>query len=108
MSAWKSAMRLMTGIASHDPFLPQPGDVAGAIAELAENRVAVLAGVGAGGDKAARRAAQRHRLADQLDLAELFVMDLLRDAEMLDLRVGKDLVHPVDRARRHPRLVEPL
>ena len=61
----------------------------------------VLAGIGAGGREAARRAAQRHRLADQLDAAQRAVFDALRDPEMLDLRVGENLVDRIDRACRH-------
>src|SRR5207253_165199 len=100
ISAWKSAMRLITGmvLASHDMAPAQPGDVAVAVAELLEDRRGVLAGIGAGGLEPARRAAQAHRLADQFDAAERGMLDRLRDPEMLDLRVGEHLVDRIDRA----------
>src|SRR5580658_7323929 len=75
----------------HHSLLSEACDVTGAVAELAEDRLGVLAGVGARGFEAARRAAQGNRLADQLDIAKLGMMYGLSDAEMLDLRVGKHL-----------------
>jgi hypothetical protein len=77
-------------------------------AEFIEDGVGVLALVGAGGVEPARGAAEGHRLADQLDIPQLGMVNRLGDAEMLDLRVGEDLIHLVDRPRRHPGLVEPV
>src|SRR5215472_10749208 len=103
-------MRLMTGMtaSSDDAALAQPGDLAGVVAERLEDRLGVLAGFRAGGLETARRAAQGHGLTDQLDAAERRVLDRLSDPEMLDLRVGEDLVDPIDRAGRDTGLIEPL
>src|SRR5579885_2769975 len=93
---------------SDDAALAQAGDVGVGVAELAQDLVAVLAELGAGGFEPARRAAQRHRLADQAGGAEQRMLDRLGDAEMLYLRVGKYLVDRVDRAGGHAGAVEPV
>src|SRR6185312_12237537 len=78
------------------------------IPELAQHRVGVLAALRRRAVQPRRRAAQRDRLSDQVDAAERRMIDRLGDAQMLHLRVGEDLVHAVDRARRHARRVDDL
>ena len=79
-------------------WLLQPLDLGVVVAELAQHLGGVLALRGRCGDDVARRAAQRHRLAEVGDVA-----DLLHDAEVLHLRIGERLVDRVDRPARARR-----
>ena len=54
--------------------------------------------------------AHMDRLADNVERAKLRVIDRAADLQMLNLRVGEDLVDRVDRAARHAgfaQLVDP-
>ncbi|MGY4334582.1 hypothetical protein ACVWWG_008999 [Bradyrhizobium sp. LB7.2] len=75
-------------------------------AELLQHFVGLLAELRRPRHHPARRARQRHGLADQADVAVFIVRHLLRDAEMLDLRVFEHLVDGVDRPAGHAGLVE--
>src|SRR5258708_147165 len=58
--------------------------------------------------QARRRPAQRHGLSDKVEMPELRMLDRLSDAEMLDLRIGEDLIDRVDRSTRHPGAIEDI
>src|SRR6266404_6325728 len=76
-------------------------------AQARQHIVCVLAEFRAGTELLGlRRGAEIDRLADDLDVAELGMMDRLGDAEMLDLRLGEGLVDAVDRPARHAGLVQ--
>src|SRR5579884_1800927 len=68
--------------------LPQMRDLVVGISEFGEDRGGMLAIFGRAADQPARRAAERHRLADQRDLTQRRRRDGLRDAEMTHLRIG--------------------
>ena len=54
----------------------------------------------------ARRATELDGLIDDLDLAKGFMRHRRGHAEMLDLRVGKNLIHAIDRTAGHACLVQ--
>src|SRR5258708_30627064 len=76
------------------------------IAKFPQYCVVVLAAFGSCGAQARRGSAQFHRLTDEIESAEHRMLDRLRDAEMLDLRIGKDLVNRVDRSARYASTIE--
>src|SRR5438876_11831007 len=85
---------------SDDLAVAAAGDLGGAAAEFAQDLVGVLAHLGRRRLERARRARQCHRLTDEFDGAALRRVERLRHAEVLDLGVGEDLVHGIDRAAR--------
>src|SRR5579875_495213 len=92
---------------SDDAARAQIGDRVIAVAELAQDRIGVLAELGGRAQRfGLRRAAHIDRLADDADRAELRVVDRPRHCEMLHLRIGKDLVDRIDRPARHADLVQ--
>src|SRR5437764_1276536 len=77
-------------------------DRGGVVAEFAQHLVGVLALVrGRAQPLGLREGAHMDRLADDVEGADFWVIDRPPDAEMLDLRVGEDLVDRVDRPARH-------
>ena len=84
----------------------EPGNVGRGISELLQNLVGVFAILRRAAHQAARRAAERERLPDQIDLAERRRTDTLRDLKMANLRIGEGLVDRIDRAARNARFVE--
>src|SRR5476651_860685 len=75
----------------------QLGDFVVGKAEFLEHFIGVLADLRRRGDDLARRARQRDRLADEGLHAAVGPGGVLRNAEMLDLLVGKGLVDGIDR-----------
>src|SRR2546423_15664349 len=73
-------------------------DLVGVLTEL--RRWPVLGGL--------RRVGEVDRLADHLDIAELWMPHALGNAEMLHLRLGECLVDGVDRPAGHARVVQQL
>src|SRR5262245_56637029 len=86
----------------------QVGNIGGAVAESAQDLVGLRAGIGKRQDYLCRRARHGDRRADHVHVAARRMMQRLGDAEMLYLRVGKDLVDLVDRPGRHPLLLEQI
>src|SRR5260370_30334867 len=58
--------------------------------------------------QARRRPAQRHRLTDKVEAPERGMLDRLGDADMLDLRVGEDLIDGIDRSAGHAGAIEDI
>src|SRR5665213_851222 len=83
-------------ISSNHAVGAQPRDRRSVVAELAQHVVGMLAALRRWLAQRRGRAAQRHRLADEIDLAQDRMLDRLGDAEMLDLRIGEGLVDVVD------------
>ena len=82
-------------------FAAQRRDIRGAIAEFGQYRVSVLTRLRRGGADGPRRAAQFDRLANDLDIAQYFVIDFTGDAEMFHLRIVKHFVHLINRTTGH-------
>ena len=91
---------------SHHLALAQLRDLVLAEAELGQHFLGLLAEFRRPRGHLAWRARQRHRLADELDVAVLVVRHVLGDAEMLDLGVVEHLVDRIDRAAGHAGLVQ--
>src|SRR5271166_4725033 len=87
--------------ASHRADLVQRLDLLLGKAELLEHRIGVFAKLRRRRREVRRRTRQRHRLADQRELALSLAVDLLRDLKMLDLRVGEHFIDRIDRPERH-------
>src|SRR6185295_11256872 len=92
---------LAIAASSDDSFALQPRDAGVVEADLAQDLGGVLAERRRMRDDPARRAAERHRLAEVRHVA-----DLLHDAELAHLRVRERLVDRIDRAARHAGRVE--
>src|SRR6478752_1187807 len=86
--------------------LAQRRNFLGLEAELLEHHVGVFTDPWRMRDQPARRARQRHRLADQLHQRFVLLLHALRDAEMLHLRVSEHLIDGIDRPGGHASLVE--
>src|SRR3954468_10039219 len=86
--------------------LAQRRNFPGLEAELLEHRICVFTDARRMRDQPARRARQGHRLADQLHQRLILLLDTLRDAKMLDLRIGKHLINGINRSGGHARFVE--
>src|SRR5581483_11144591 len=85
----------------------QFGDLGRSIPELPQYRIRMLALVRCRLQPfGLREGAHVDRLADDVEAAELRMVDRAADAEVLNLRVGEDLVDRVDRAAGHAGLVE--
>src|SRR3954452_11252649 len=108
-SAWASSLKLaarpLAGFfvagrrlpaPSHHLALPEVRDFFGAEAKFGKDFLGLLAELRRPRYHAARGARQRHRLADQTDVAVLGVRYVLRDAKMLDLGVLEHLVYRID------------
>src|SRR6266851_6373466 len=92
---------------SDDTLFMKRGDRRGIVAEFAQHFLGVFALVrGRAQLVRLRVAAHMDRLADDVEGAELRMIDRAADAEMLHLRIGKDLVDRVDRSARYAGLVE--
>src|SRR5215213_11658556 len=91
---------------SYHLALAQFGDLVLAESELRQHFLGLLAEFRRARGHGARRARQRHRLADELDVAVLVVRHVLGDAEVLDLGVVEHLVDRIDRAAGHAGLVQ--
>src|SRR6059058_3805664 len=90
-----------------DALRLEPGDRRRVITQFAQHFVSVLTLVrGRAQPVGLRLAAHMDRLADDLVAADLGMVDGLRHAEMLYLRVFPRLVDRVDRAARDTRPVE--
>src|SRR6266480_1131082 len=88
-------------------FAPaQAGNCLVVVAERAQHLVGVLPPLRRRVADVARGAAELDRLIDNLDIAELGMVDIGRHAEVADLRIVEHLIHLVDRAARHAGGVE--
>src|SRR5262249_24781962 len=85
----------------HDLAPPQAGNHLVVVAERTQHLVGMLAALGRRIAGVARRAGELDRLVDDLDIAELGMVDAGGHAEVTHLRVLEHLVHLVDRAARH-------
>src|SRR4029453_2028112 len=83
-------------------------DSRGVVSRFLQHGLGVLALLGRGRAHLEGRAAHVDGLTDQLDRAKLGRVHWMRHLQVLDLRIGEHLVHLVDRAGRHARLVELL
>src|SRR5882757_9910474 len=93
-----SAIMLGVGlkfISDHSP-LAEAGDRLVVVAGLLEDGVGMLALLGSRGFHLELGATHVDGLADQLDLAQLGVLDGVRHLQVLDLRISEHLVHLVD------------
>ena len=88
------------------PCLPQRLDLVRAKPELRQHLLGLLAEFRRPRRHLARGARQRHRLADQADVAVLRIGHVLRDAEMFYLGVVEHLVDRIDRPAGHAGGVE--
>src|SRR5580658_4830758 len=104
----RSLGEIIASSSSYDALGAKAGDGVAIVAELAQHRVGVRAALGRCRHELRGRAAQRHGLSHQLRAAERRMLDRLRDSEMLDLGVGEDFIHAIDRSARHPGAVEDL
>src|SRR5215213_8891292 len=91
---------------SHHLALTQLCDLVFRKTELRQHFLGLLAELRRARGHAARRARQRHWLADELDVAVLVVRHVLGNAEVLDLGVVEHLVDRIDRAAGHAGLVQ--
>src|SRR5438128_10172267 len=87
---------------------PQVGDRRIVVAKLAQHHFVVLAALRRRRAQARWRPAQRHRLTDKVEPPEGRMLHRLRDADMLDLRIGEDLIYGVDRSAGHAGAVEKI
>src|SRR5205085_1476448 len=101
-----SGRLLTTSSRSHHLGLPQLRDFIGAEAELGQHLLGLLAEFRRPRGHPAWRARQRHGLADQADMAVVFVRHVLRDAEMPNLRILEHLVDRIDWSAGHAGGVE--
>ena len=86
----------------------QPGNRLVVITEVFQYCFSVLSALWRCRAEARWRAAQRDCLANQLDSAELRVLDGLCDSDVLDLRVRENLIHLVDGAAGESCLIQDL
>src|SRR5262245_19954021 len=90
----------------HDLAPAQAGNRLVVVAERTQHLVGVLAALGRRIADVARRTGKLDRLVDDLDIAELGVVDAGRHAEVTHLRILEHLVHFVYRAARNAGCVE--
>src|SRR5439155_15934592 len=91
---------------SHHLPLAQHRDLAAGKTEFLQHLFGLLAEFRRARRHRAWRARQGHGLADQLNVPVLVIGHVLRDAEMLDLRILEHLVDGIDRTTGHAGVVQ--
>src|SRR5215831_7750141 len=95
-------------ISSYHLALAQRRDLCLAEAQARQHILCRFPRLGRGPAHPARRAGECHRLAYQPNLAQSGMAEATGNAEVLHLRIGEDLVDPVDRAAGHAGPVQPF